>query len=60
MYNPPHPGEIVEEFCLEPLNLTVAGAAESLGVSRKTISILNILVMLPIDLREAKKLLPEK
>ena len=21
MYNPPHPGEIIREFCIEPLNL---------------------------------------
>ncbi|MFA5802625.1 MAG: HigA family addiction module antitoxin [Thermoleophilia bacterium] len=38
MHNPPHPGEILREFCLEPLNLTVTAAAEALGVSRKTLS----------------------
>lgn len=38
MHNPPHPGEILRELCLEPLDLTVTGAAESLGVSRKTLS----------------------
>jgi len=38
MYNPPHPGEIIREFCIEPLSLTVTGAAKSLGVSRKTFS----------------------
>lgn len=38
MYNPPHPGEIIREFCLEPLGLTVTRAAEALGVSRKTLS----------------------
>jgi addiction module HigA family antidote len=38
MYNPPHPGEIIKEMCLEPLGLTVTKAAESLGVSRKTLS----------------------
>lgn len=38
MYNPPHPGEIIKELCLEPLDLTVTRAAEALGVSRKTLS----------------------
>ena len=38
MYNPPHPGEIIKELCLEPLELTVTRAAEALGVSRKTLS----------------------
>ncbi|MCL4474265.1 MAG: HigA family addiction module antitoxin [Actinobacteria bacterium] len=38
MHNPPHPGEILRELCLEPLNLTVTEAAEALGVSRKTLS----------------------
>ena len=40
MHNPPHPGEIIKEFCIEPLNLTVTKSAESLGVSRKTLSML--------------------
>jgi len=38
MYNPPHPGEIIREFCVEPLKLTVTRAAESLGITRKTLS----------------------
>jgi len=38
MHNPPHPGEILREFCLEPLELTVTDAARALGVSRKTLS----------------------
>jgi addiction module HigA family antidote len=38
MFNPPHPGEIIKELCLEPLGLTVTRAAEALGVSRKTLS----------------------
>lgn len=40
MYNPPHPGEIIKELCLEPLGLTVTRAAEALGVSRKTLSVI--------------------
>ena len=40
MHNPPHPGEIIKEFCIEPLELTVTNAAESLGVTRKTLSML--------------------
>ena len=38
MYDPPHPGEIIRELCLEPLGLTVTRAATGLGVSRKTLS----------------------
>ena len=38
MHNPPHPGEILRELCLEPLEVTVTDAAEALGVSRKTLS----------------------
>lgn len=38
MHNPPHPGEIIREFCIEPLGLSVTRAAEALGVSRKTLS----------------------
>jgi antitoxin HigA-1 len=38
MHNPPHPGEILKELCLKPLNLTVTEAAEALGISRKTLS----------------------
>lgn len=38
MYDPPHPGEIIKELCLEPLGMTVTRAAGALGVSRKTLS----------------------
>lgn len=38
MHNPPHPGEILRELCLDPMELTVTDAAEALGVSRKTLS----------------------
>jgi len=38
MHNPPHPGEIIRELCLEPLGLSVTEAAKALGVSRKTLS----------------------
>ncbi len=40
MCNPPHPGEIIREFCVEPLNITVTEAAKALGVTRKTFSTL--------------------
>ena len=40
MYDPPHPGEAIREFCIEPLGLTVTEAAKGLGVSRKTLSAL--------------------
>ena len=38
MHNPPHPGEVLRELCLEPLGISVTDAAEALGVSRKTLS----------------------
>jgi addiction module HigA family antidote len=38
MHNPPHPGELLRELCIEPLGLSVTEAAEGLGVSRKTLS----------------------
>jgi addiction module HigA family antidote len=38
MKNPPHPGRSVRRDCLEPLGLSVTGAAASLGVSRKQLS----------------------
>jgi addiction module HigA family antidote len=38
MYDPPHPGEILRELCLEPLGINVTQAAKALGVSRKTLS----------------------
>jgi antitoxin HigA-1 len=38
MHNPPHPGEVLRELCLEPLGLNVSEAARALGVSRKTLS----------------------
>ena len=38
MHNPPHPGEVLRQLCLDPLNLSVTEAAKGLGVSRKTLS----------------------
>ncbi len=38
MHNPPHPGDIIRELCIEPLELSITEAAEGLGVSRKTLS----------------------
>jgi len=38
MFNPPHPGEIIKNLCLEPLGLSVTETAKALGVSRKTLS----------------------
>lgn len=38
MHNPPHPGEVLKQLCLEPLSLTVTESARALGVSRKTLS----------------------
>ncbi len=38
MFDPPHPGVVQRELCLEPLGLSVTRAAEALGVTRKTLS----------------------
>lgn len=38
MYNPPHPVEIIREFCVEALHINVTEAAKALGVTRKTFS----------------------
>ena len=38
MKNPPHPGRIVRQECLEPLGLSVTGGAKALGVSRNALS----------------------
>ena len=38
MHNPPHPGEILKEEYLKPLNLSVSETALKLGVSRKALS----------------------
>ena len=38
MKNPPHPGRIVREECLQPLGLSVTSGAKILGVSRQTLN----------------------
>ena len=38
MHNPPHPGEVIRELCLEPLEISVTAAARALGVTRKALS----------------------
>ena len=38
MYNPPHPGEVLRELCLEPVGVSVTDAAEALAVTRKALS----------------------
>ena len=38
MFNPPHPGEILRELCLDPIGTSVTEAAKALGVSRKSLS----------------------
>ena len=38
MHNPAHPGEILKELVIEPLELSITDAARHLGISRKTLS----------------------
>lgn len=38
MHNPPHPGKILKELYIEPLNLTITEVAEGIGITRKSLS----------------------
>ncbi|MBI2539188.1 MAG: HigA family addiction module antidote protein [Deltaproteobacteria bacterium] len=38
MKNPPHPGRIVRQECIEALGLTVTEAARALGVTRQALN----------------------
>jgi antitoxin HigA-1 len=38
MYNPAHPGEILKELLIAPLNISIKETAMHLGISRKTLS----------------------
>jgi addiction module HigA family antidote len=38
MHNPAHPGEILKELVITPLELNITDASEHLNVSRKTLS----------------------
>src|SRR5205807_9327616 len=38
MKNPPHPGLVVLQECIEPSGLTITRSAEALGVTRNTLS----------------------
>ena len=38
MKNPPHPGRIVKQDCVEPLGLTITEAARALGVTRQALN----------------------
>ena len=38
MKNPPHPGKVILEECIKPLDLTIAQAAKGLGITRTSLS----------------------
>ncbi|QTA88275.1 HigA family addiction module antitoxin [Desulfonema magnum] len=38
MHSPPHPGKILKSLCFDPLGLSVAEAAEALGINSETLS----------------------
>lgn len=40
MKTPPHPGEVIKHQYIAPLGLTITQAAEGLGITRKTLSLL--------------------
>ncbi|MFH0975802.1 MAG: HigA family addiction module antitoxin [Spirochaetota bacterium] len=57
MYKPAHPGEILREMYLTPLDLSVTETAKALGVTRKTFSELinyNSSVSIPMALKLSK------
>ena len=37
MHNPPHPGAMIRELYLQPLDRTITAAAQGLGVTRKAL-----------------------
>ncbi|CAA0108645.1 putative HTH-type transcriptional regulator YbaQ [BD1-7 clade bacterium] len=38
MHNPAHPGEILKELLIEPMELTITDVSKHLDISRKTLS----------------------
>jgi addiction module HigA family antidote len=38
MYNPPHPGEIIQGLWLEPTHKSIAEVANAMGISHHTLS----------------------
>lgn len=38
IYNPKHPGQMVNSLCLEPLHLSITAGAKALKISRGTFS----------------------
>lgn len=57
MHNPAHPGEVLRELYLEPLQLTITDAAKALGITRNTFAELikgRSRVSTPMALRLAK------
>ncbi len=61
---PPHPGEILKELYLEPLEITITEAAQRLGIARKTLSQLinghaGISAEMAVRLSKALKTTPE-
>lgn len=40
MKNPPHPGGVIRREIIEPLGLSISDAADILGVSRQSVSLL--------------------
>ena len=64
MHNPPHPGDVLAEMYLNPLELSVTETAKSLGVTRQTLSELintrrNVSIEMALRLAKAFKTTPE-
>lgn len=38
LHNPSHPGGLVRRQCLEPMGLTITGAARNLGITQQALS----------------------
>ena len=65
MYNPPHPGELLDEMYIKPLELTITETAGVLDVTRQAISELvnrkrGISVEMALRLSKAFNTTPER
>lgn len=64
MFDPPHPGEILKEMYLTPLNISVTNFAENISVRRATVSSLingksSVTPMMAVRLSKALKTTPD-
>lgn len=64
MFDPPHPGEILKEMYLIPLNVSITAFAKNIGVRRATVSSLingksSVTPLMAVRLSKALKTTPD-